>query len=47
MKRIVAQIDDALYAELQRRGKFDDTFDAFVSKAVAGRLREEDMEAAR
>lgn len=45
MRKIVASIDDALYAELMRRGKFDDTFDSFVQRAIAGKLREEDREA--
>ena len=47
MKRIIAQIDDGLYTELQRRGKFDERFDDFVSKALRDLLREEDKEAAR
>jgi hypothetical protein len=47
MKKIVASIDDALYTELMRRGKFDDTFDSFVQQAIATQLQAEDKEAAR
>jgi len=45
MKKIVASIEDDLYAQLLQRGKFGPDFDIFVAKALKHVLHLEEMEA--